>query len=565
MSIFQPRHRRATQARRQRAADVLHHELPDGPADRRDGEPRCHAEADRLGRRLRQTRVWHYARSYASCRNQLDIDGVEYGGYDFPTPNAFYFADSVRAWQANKVRHVFIQNEMTIARDMPEMKSWLWAKLIEDPNRDADKLMNEFLAGYYGSAGKAVRQYLDYLKQRAAAAPSSTNWFSGLKCAYLDEAFYQTADQILRDTGAALEDNTDPIYRQRLNEVRCSALRGFLVQWPSIAQRWVAAGNDIAKYPIDRDRLYELYVKTQEARIARMSSSPLGWNRQRLQTALQNHLRNVSGRYLALPLPEQFMKLPCAGIFDLPVASGMFKTSGSAVTIEKDPSLDQAEVLVVKSPGLAFPLGFYTKGNSPIGELAKLPAEDSNAYRWYRIGVCTGTDGIQFFAGNPVSLIWEGDKSNREAWAQMKVETRLDAAGGKTIEAIRLARVILIDISPSVSEVRKQAAAAGQDLTADVTDGLLARWTADNLPAPTLTDVSGHGHDLPLSEELQKLQAKGAGLHLNGAVAWVASGILGIFPWRTSHSPAGSGRRRSNPILGRTSSISPAGRPNRTP
>ena len=248
----------------------------------------------------RRTRVWHYARSYASCRNQLDIDGVEYGGYDFPTPNAFYFADSVRAWQANKVHHVFIQNEMTLAHDMPEMKSWLWAKLIEDPTRDADKLMNEFLAGYYGSAGKAVRQYLDYLKQRAAAAPSSTNWFSGLKCGYLDEAFYQTADQILRNTEAALGANTDPIYRQRLNEVRCSALRGFLVQWPSIAQRWVAAGNDIAKYPIDRDRLYELYVKTQEARIATHVVQPPGVE----STAAPDRVAEPPAqRFRALPSP----------------------------------------------------------------------------------------------------------------------------------------------------------------------------------------------------------------------------------------------------------------------
>jgi hypothetical protein len=49
-----------------------------------------------------------------------------------------------------------------------ELKAYILSKLMWDINADVNKVMDEFLTGYYGSAGKIIREYIDLLQKSLA-------------------------------------------------------------------------------------------------------------------------------------------------------------------------------------------------------------------------------------------------------------------------------------------------------------------------------------------------------------------------------------------------------------
>ena len=49
--------------------------------------------------------------------------------------------------------------------EFSELKSYLLARLLWNPETDADAVMREFLDGYYGKAGRFIRQYIKALGQ----------------------------------------------------------------------------------------------------------------------------------------------------------------------------------------------------------------------------------------------------------------------------------------------------------------------------------------------------------------------------------------------------------------
>ena len=49
----------------------------------------------------------------------------------------------------------------TVSCELRELRSWLLAKLMWNPDADVDALIRDFTDGYYGAAGRYVRDYLD--------------------------------------------------------------------------------------------------------------------------------------------------------------------------------------------------------------------------------------------------------------------------------------------------------------------------------------------------------------------------------------------------------------------
>jgi hypothetical protein len=93
--------------------------------------------------------VWNYVTNFAN--------------YLQPHPNLTPLAADVRFFTANKVVGLFEQGDAYNAGvgDLLPLRCWLLAHLMWDPTRDQDKLIDEFLNGYYGAAGPYLRQYVD--------------------------------------------------------------------------------------------------------------------------------------------------------------------------------------------------------------------------------------------------------------------------------------------------------------------------------------------------------------------------------------------------------------------
>jgi len=85
-----------------------------------------------------------------------------------PQPVVWALGPNVRTFAGSGVRGIFEQGSyQSPGGDLAELKAWLLAKMLWNPQRDPDALIDEFLAGYYGPAGRHIRTYLDAMQRDA--------------------------------------------------------------------------------------------------------------------------------------------------------------------------------------------------------------------------------------------------------------------------------------------------------------------------------------------------------------------------------------------------------------
>ncbi len=89
---------------------------------------------------------------------------VNFSHYVSPFPNLHVLQPNIRFFTEHGVRRHFQQTNTSPGHELSELKAYLLAKLLWDPDMDVDAAMDDFLEGYYGQAGPYVRQYIDALR-----------------------------------------------------------------------------------------------------------------------------------------------------------------------------------------------------------------------------------------------------------------------------------------------------------------------------------------------------------------------------------------------------------------
>ncbi len=90
---------------------------------------------------------------------------VDFGDMLNPLPNAFNIGPEIKVLADNNVTGVFAQgNSYAPVGDFAELKAWLTAKMLWDPQSDDKALIKEFMQGYYGAAAAPLTKYLKLLK-----------------------------------------------------------------------------------------------------------------------------------------------------------------------------------------------------------------------------------------------------------------------------------------------------------------------------------------------------------------------------------------------------------------
>lgn len=87
---------------------------------------------------------------------------TNFNHYMRPHPNLRVIGPNVRFFVHHGVKGIFEQGAYTsYGADMAELRAWMLAKLLWNPNQDDRKLMREFLDGYYGPAAGEIEAYLN--------------------------------------------------------------------------------------------------------------------------------------------------------------------------------------------------------------------------------------------------------------------------------------------------------------------------------------------------------------------------------------------------------------------
>ncbi len=80
-----------------------------------------------------------------------------------PFPNLRTLQPNLQYVNKNGVVAMFAQANREIGGEFCELKAYVLAKLLWDPYQDIDPIIDDFVNGYYGAAGPAIREYIDLM------------------------------------------------------------------------------------------------------------------------------------------------------------------------------------------------------------------------------------------------------------------------------------------------------------------------------------------------------------------------------------------------------------------
>ncbi len=89
---------------------------------------------------------------------------VNFNHHISPFPNLHTLQPNIQLFVRNQVTEHFQQSNTGVGHTFSELKSYLIAKLLWNPNADAQAIINEFTGGFYGPAAIWIRKYMEHLQ-----------------------------------------------------------------------------------------------------------------------------------------------------------------------------------------------------------------------------------------------------------------------------------------------------------------------------------------------------------------------------------------------------------------
>ncbi len=92
---------------------------------------------------------------------------VNFGHYVMPYPNFRVLQSNIQSFRDNNAIGIMEQAAyQSRGGEFSELRAYLISKLLWNPECNTEAIINDFMSGYYGRAGKFIRQYFDLLHNR---------------------------------------------------------------------------------------------------------------------------------------------------------------------------------------------------------------------------------------------------------------------------------------------------------------------------------------------------------------------------------------------------------------
>ena len=413
--------------------------------------------------------IWEYNASFAYGYTYLDMYG---GGSGFPIPNFRSIEERIRYYKSVGVEGVMLQfsgdASTSVYWDNEEMKHWISAKLLEDPEKKYDDLLHEFLNGYYGKASEKIGEYLALLDQQK----SQVTFYSELsELSYLKLDFLKGASDIMDAAQAAAQG--DPEIERRVQFFRMPLDRATLYLWPYLQREWKLRGMAADEFPFDKQKLLDRFQATVTAQVEFRSreEAKFGFNDARV-VKLYEKERAVfeTNRFLELPYPGELPKAEAQRVYDFDAKTANFRPTNAESAILVDDAtassgaaykIPKSSVEATKASGGAQdnPIDFLiakgasgglTKttdvfqwglrhlfnGDQKPNEI-KAKKNGSNGYHWYNLGRINSGGNSDIYFQNKALRFFLPMTGALDVWANIKVK-------GDGDDAFYIDRVILI-------------------------------------------------------------------------------------------------------------------------
>ena len=160
-------------------------------------------------------------RQWSTMCNRLYIwDYVtNFGCYIMPWPNLGVLGPNVRFFAQHNVVGLFEQGSYSSGGggELAELRSYVLAKLLWDPDTDERAVQDEFIDGVYGAAAPLMREYIDLVQEPAADPGMHMHIFEDIDEGHIRQDIIRRGDALLEQAEAAAESED---VRQRVEKAR---------------------------------------------------------------------------------------------------------------------------------------------------------------------------------------------------------------------------------------------------------------------------------------------------------------------------------------------------------
>jgi len=221
--------------------------------------------------------IWDYTTNFAH--------------YILPHPNLRVLGQNVKFFVDHGAKGVFEQGAYhSYGAEMAELRAWVLAKLLWDPSLDANKLVDEFLDGYYGPAAPYLRAYLKLTHDAVEAGGDYLPCYSPANAGFLSLKILCEAMRLLHAAEEATGD--DRTLRQRVRVAQLPILYVFMERWDSLRREAQEIGSD---WPLT-DSIQAVYEKFMEiAESEKVTFISEGRRIDQLKRVLERPHRSIPG------------------------------------------------------------------------------------------------------------------------------------------------------------------------------------------------------------------------------------------------------------------------------
>ncbi len=123
---------------------------------------------------------------------------TDFGHYILPFPNLRVLKPNIQFFVNHGVKGIFEEGNYAPGGggEMAELRAYVLAKLLWDPEYDEEKAVHEFLDYYYGPAADPIYEYLQMLHDKVEQENIHLFIWTGPDAPYLDEATLARANQL---------------------------------------------------------------------------------------------------------------------------------------------------------------------------------------------------------------------------------------------------------------------------------------------------------------------------------------------------------------------------------
>ena len=168
---------------------------------------------------------------------------TDFGHYVQPYPNWYTLGPNVRIFQHFGVKGVFEEGAYAgPGAEMAELRAWVLAQLLWNPQQDDRALIREFLRGYYGPAAGDIQQYLDLMYR--ASAGVDLGCYLRKDAPYLHFQALAAAERLWQEAEVRAARPHDPELLMRVRLAHLPVRYACLSRWQSLRREcWEQNGS----------------------------------------------------------------------------------------------------------------------------------------------------------------------------------------------------------------------------------------------------------------------------------------------------------------------------------